>query len=629
MINRLMKNKLFIHSLFRSGSTYFFNKLRQNNEFMCFYEPLHQDLIKLKPDNIDTFWGFTHTSEITKKQNHPKLTSPHFKEYEDLFDNRTETLPYFQKPYSFDEYTEVSSIDFKSYIDSLIALGSQKDHIPILQFNRTTQRINWFQKTYKDALNVYLLRNPRDQFESYLGRSDEVFEVMNLLIVKSSNVFNMLKKKIELPFFQDTDFQEEYRFYREFNKTLSHETKYEIFFTIWVTSLEHAVKYSDEIIIMDKLQDNSKYREKIRMLFSKHFNYKINLDDFAIKHYDYYSLPFMICEKIENDVVSNINPNNKTLSLYKELDSMLQIHNTKPLVTVVTVVYNDAKGLESTIQNLILQTYSNIEYIIIDGASTDGTVDIIQQHNDQIDYWTSEPDNGIYEAMNKAIDIAKGEWVNFMNAGDTFVNENVVTDFIHQLDNQTEIYYGSRYINMSTKSYLEKTLPLEQFFYNMPFGHQSAFIKHNLVQKYKFDTSYKLSADYDFFLHCYKSNITFKDLGFPICNFTIGGLSYQQSFKSLLETLKALSDHTDSDTIKKSAFYKNTLKKLVINDLQLITQEEHEKVSKQKLLQYNKNNSNLNDIFEKMVSTSFLKNPIKKFKAYKEFIKTYNKLGQK
>jgi glycosyltransferase involved in cell wall biosynthesis len=100
----------------------------------------------------------------------------------------------------------------------------------------------------------------------------------------------------------------------------------------------------------------------------------------------------------------------------------------KPLVTVITVCFNCKSDIEKTIKSVLEQTYDNIEYLIIDGGSTDGTVDVIKTYSDRLAYWVSEPDRGIYDAMNKGLQKAAGEWVNFMNVGDLFVDEMVATD---------------------------------------------------------------------------------------------------------------------------------------------------------------------------------------------------------
>lgn len=97
-----------------------------------------------------------------------------------------------------------------------------------------------------------------------------------------------------------------------------------------------------------------------------------------------------------------------------------------PLVTVITVVYNAKELLEETILSVLNQTYSNIEYIIVDGGSTDGTLDIIKKYQDKISKYISEPDQGIYDAMNKGMSLSKGQWLNFMNAGDSFYSNDVL-----------------------------------------------------------------------------------------------------------------------------------------------------------------------------------------------------------
>ncbi len=292
-----------------------------------------------------------------------------------------------------------------------------------------------------------------------------------------------------------------------------------------------------------------------------------------------------------------------------------------PLITIITVVYNAEDSIERTIQNIIGQTYKNIEYIIIDGASTDRTFDIIKRYEDQISYWISEPDDGIYFAMNKAIDIAEGTWINFMNAGDTFVNKTVISDFVNKID-YSDICYGTRYLHRGEKKSLEKTGILENIYYNMPFGHQAAFVKKELLKKYKFNLSYKLSADYDFFIQCYRDQYIFQDLDFPICNFYEGGLSYDLNFKSLLETLKVLSDYVDEETIKKSAFYTQTLKRIMLNEEDIQSNKIDELCNKE-LEITKKELSKIHSVLNNLITISIFTHPIQKYHAYKQMIKVY------
>lgn len=112
-------------------------------------------------------------------------------------------------------------------------------------------------------------------------------------------------------------------------------------------------------------------------------------------------------------------------------------------VTVVTVCYNAATVIEETILSVLSQDYQSMEYIVIDGGSTDGTVDIIKKYSDRIAYWVSEPDGGIYYAMNKAVEHATGDYVNFMNAGDTFFDSNVLKDIFYRKLYTEDVIYGS------------------------------------------------------------------------------------------------------------------------------------------------------------------------------------------
>ncbi|GHV13866.1 hypothetical protein FACS189491_09410 [Spirochaetia bacterium] len=175
-------------------------------------------------------------------------------------------------------------------------------------------------------------------------------------------------------------------------------------------------------------------------------------------------------------------------------NSTKQSLETMPLITVVTVVRNGEKTLEETILSVINQTYTNIEYIIVDGASTDGTLDIIKKYEDLIDYWMSEPDEGIYDAMNKGIDLATGEWINFMNGGDCFYANSVIDKVIASCHIDMDVFYGDIAINNMIYKSPERVNTLF-FLMERTICHQLIFMRRSFLSKYPFDTQYRVVAD--------------------------------------------------------------------------------------------------------------------------------------
>lgn len=170
-----------------------------------------------------------------------------------------------------------------------------------------------------------------------------------------------------------------------------------------------------------------------------------------------------------------------------------------PLVSIVTVAYNAISTIEQTILSVINQTYPNIEYIIIDGGSTDGTVEIIKKYSDKITYWVSEPDKGIYNAMNKGIMKATGEWINFMNAGDTFYDDRVIENIdFNTIDKfLVKVVYGDTVKkNNSGQSYL-KAKSLNELSRRIICCHQSIFISLLDKEDVLFNEDYIISSDYD------------------------------------------------------------------------------------------------------------------------------------
>lgn len=176
-------------------------------------------------------------------------------------------------------------------------------------------------------------------------------------------------------------------------------------------------------------------------------------------------------------------------------------NQTKPLITVVTVCYNAVNELDKTMQSVLNQIYDNIEYIVIDGGSTDGTVDVIKKYADRLAYWVSEPDKGIYDAMNKGIKASTGEWINFMNAGDWFYKNTTLSEVFERGKNEAGVIYGS--VNMVYSTYSQIVHPqMKPSKKNpMPFNHQSVFVRTIFMKERPFDTTYKYVADYNFFFN--------------------------------------------------------------------------------------------------------------------------------
>jgi len=164
----------------------------------------------------------------------------------------------------------------------------------------------------------------------------------------------------------------------------------------------------------------------------------------------------------------------------------------KPLITVITVVFNGAEHLEDTIKSVIGQTYPNVEYIIIDGGSTDGTLDIIRKYKQAIDYWVSEKDKGIYEAMNKAVKLARGDWFLFLGSDDLLI------DFINEIKDgllhKQCIYYGNVILSSTGKVSGGPFNPFKLMWKNIP--HQAILYPRSVFMKYLYDVSYPLLADY-------------------------------------------------------------------------------------------------------------------------------------
>lgn len=199
-------------------------------------------------------------------------------------------------------------------------------------------------------------------------------------------------------------------------------------------------------------------------------------------------------------------------------------------ISVITINYNNREGLHKTIKSVVNQTYNDFEYIIVDGGSTDGSLDVIKTYSSNITYWVSEPDNGIYHAMNKGIDVAQGEYCIFMNSGDLFYNNRVLTEIIPYLSG-TDIVLGDTLESDGTIQLHKKEMTFKTL-YGGSLSHQSSFIRTYLLKKYHYDESLKIVADWKFFLQTLIfDNCSYEGVSMYISIYDVSGITYSNMDK--------------------------------------------------------------------------------------------------
>ncbi len=228
--------------------------------------------------------------------------------------------------------------------------------------------------------------------------------------------------------------------------------------------------------------------------------------------------------------------------------------------SIITVVFNSKNILEKTIKSIEEQTNSNIEYIIIDGGSTDGTLDIIKKYDKYISYWDSVPDKGIYDAMNKGLKKATGDYVWFLNAGDEIYSLDTL-NYIDSIEGDTDAYYGEvEYIDEDGKNLGTRTLkkPPENLSWEdldkgMVVSHQSIIVKREKAVYYNLD--YKYCSDIDWMIRTLKNCKTIRNTNKILSKFLIGGYSKKNIVESNKERFKILRNHFSLLKVLKSHVY--------------------------------------------------------------------------
>lgn len=202
------------------------------------------------------------------------------------------------------------------------------------------------------------------------------------------------------------------------------------------------------------------------------------------------------------------------------------------LLSIITINFNNLEGLKKTMASVLGQTWKEFEYIVIDGGSTDGSAAYIESQSEKLDYWVSEPDSGIYNAMNKGIKVAKGEYVAFMNSGDYFLSLNTL-----QLCNSifcnyhADVFYGQiKYDDdLTERTVVYPTKLTLAYLQNMAINHQACFFLLDTLLNFNgYDEKYKLAADYHYYLKLYVNGKIFHPILFPTVKYDVTGLSSLQ-----------------------------------------------------------------------------------------------------
>lgn len=251
-----------------------------------------------------------------------------------------------------------------------------------------------------------------------------------------------------------------------------------------------------------------------------------------------------------------------------------------PLVSIITVVFNNVNYLQQTIESVLTQNYKNIEYLIIDGGSTDGTLDLIQEYETQIDYWVSELDNGLYDAMNKGIELAQGELIGILNSDDLYLKHTVssIVDQYQKLRTPCVIYgdmvkfYEGDLFNVVYQSGNLSSSAFKNL--RICINHPTCFVHKILYKEFgKFNTKFELGADRDLMIRFYNHKVQFVYINHVLAKFRLGGLTSQQSLphikRALIQEYQLLKVHEVSfnqtlyllflktcDRLKKFALYK-------------------------------------------------------------------------
>ncbi len=210
-----------------------------------------------------------------------------------------------------------------------------------------------------------------------------------------------------------------------------------------------------------------------------------------------------------------------------------------PTLSIITICYNIKNEIERTCKSIVKQKWQDFEWIVVDGGSTDGTVDVLKKYQKRINILISEPDKGIYNAMNKGIRLAKGKWLNFMNGGDRFAEDDVLEKVFKNKEYDADVLYGCMNIHNIDGTIQLRVYPdkiSKAYFYNDVIGHQSSFIRRELFEKYgMYNEEYRIVSDWEKWIVFAQNNCKFEPLKMIVADFWRGGVGSNMNAKHLYE----------------------------------------------------------------------------------------------
>jgi len=240
--------------------------------------------------------------------------------------------------------------------------------------------------------------------------------------------------------------------------------------------------------------------------------------------------------------------------------------DSPPFFTIITVVRNGSDTLQRCINSIKSQKYKDFEYLIIDGASSDGTLEIVRENADVISLAVSEKDRGLYFAMNKGLELARGKYVGILNADDIYYPETLelVRDVIIKESNSDVIYGAMSYFSQPNKTHFihSDELSKKMIFHPTCFVSNEAYKKHG-----NFNTKYRVAADYEFIMRCYKANAKFVGIDSVLASFSDGGTSARLRLRSIVETSEIQARYNSESIFRK---YTKLLRMLIATYLRAV-----------------------------------------------------------